>query len=260
MQKFKLYIGVYNTLFSIILFFVLFGNGCKKTENNPTTPTTEAAILEDDASDIIASSVSGSAATNGMSSNLEDAAILASGGTVTKPQNGIHIENLLIDTTITRSHTGIYTYNFLCRFVTNFPSPNSMNLFLNIKGTYDFPRITGKDSIPANILVENIIGLSPNYKLTGSYNRLAMCTLKVRNKQSLSTILNVTIDSVYISKATKKIQSGTAHLTFMGQSSTGKTFSFTATLTFISSTEAVLLINGKQYNINLLTGEATKVS
>jgi hypothetical protein len=62
---------------------------------------------------------------------------------------------------------------------------------------------------------------------------------------------------VTIDRNTRLVTGGTASGTVGGESTTGRGFSYTYTITFLGDQQATVVINGGTYNVDLNSGEAS---
>jgi hypothetical protein len=247
-----------------VLFFVIivWMVGCK--EDNPVAagPT----LTDDDIIDLIAGSIAGTNATNGLSVQLVEAATVAGGGQLgaqsITPHPGYQQASVdtsgKVDTTIMRQKTfGSYSYNYSFRYLYYFLSSDTFNFqILPMIGVYSTPRISGRDTASANISVTHILPPDSLYVIGGNYTRYGNQTLKIREKNTFYSIVGYEIDSVKISKATKRMKSGTILASIEIITSDGKdiVYDANAVLTILNSQLVRVVWNGKTYTIDLLTG------
>ncbi len=243
-----------NYLAILILLVGFVISGCKEE-----TTTPEVTITEDDAADVIANNVGEGDQTNGFLAQVSDAGIVAGGGTLSGAPF-TKFNNTLFDTTIVRTKSGsTYSYTYTFKFSYNFTNlGNQLNFNYGMGGVFDGTNLKSVDSANGAVVVKHIIDTQPNYTATGTYNRKGTKESKVRDKNSSSGNFTLTLDSLAVSKSSKKVVSGSASFTYTATTSTGKIYTFTGTIVFLGNSQAQLTINGKTFAINLLTGAATK--
>ncbi|HSQ76131.1 MAG TPA: hypothetical protein VLT13_11270 [Bacteroidota bacterium] len=236
-------------VFASVLLF-----GCKK-EDSITDPLASANVSTDDAADALASALGDGSATSGLTTQLEELASVAGGGALGKVDASASV---LMDTVLTRSRTGTYSFNYTFRYSYGLVSANQFSFAYSMKGVYDTPKMSSDDSASAALQVSNLLSCQ-TYSVTGLYNRYGTQASKLRNKLTFRSTITAAITDLQIDKNTKRVTSGTATMTMYGQSSAGNAFSFTATVTFLGNQQGTLVINGKTYTLNLTLGEATAV-
>ncbi len=224
--------------------------GCK---NDGTGVDDSIVLASDDAADAIAFSLSGSQSSGGLTSQLEESTTLAGVGLMSKTDA---LGNAQWDTTVTRAHTGLSSYAYTFHFTLSLVSGSRLDFGYGMKGTYDVPRMSSSDSASAAFQVTNLM-TGTAYTVNGTYIRYGSQTSKVRQKNTWSSIITVTMTGLSVDKSTMKIASGSANLSMVGKTGAGLPYSITGKLTFIGADKAILVIGSNTYTINLSTGEAT---
>ena len=226
--------------------------GCKNDDSG-TNPGDAVSLTVDDAADAFASALGGSTGTGGLTAQMEEAAAVAGGGSLGK---AVQSYGILFDTTITRQRVGTYSYSYSFHYSFGIANANQFNFSYTMKGTYETPRMTSSDSAAATLQVSNIL-TGQAYSVTGIYNRYGTQVSKVRNWARFSSTITFSFTALEIDKTSKRISGGTATLSMSGQTDAGRIFAYTATVTFLGSQQATLIIGGKAYSVNLALGEAT---
>jgi len=111
--------------------------------------------------------------------------------------------------------------------------------------------MSSDDSSSSNWTVSGLGASSANAVFAGSYNRIGSQVSKVRNHNTFTSTLHYTLTNINVSKTDHHIVSGTASLTFDGQSTSGNTWTYNGSVTFNGNGTATLSINGNTYTINL---------
>jgi len=225
--------------------------GCKK--DDVTGPDTSQVLPNDDAADAFASAISGSQAGGGLTAQLEESTTLAGASLVNKMDM---FGNAQWDTTIARSHTGLWNYAYDFRITVALVAGSRLDFGFTMKGSYDGPRIASNDSATASFQVSNLF-TGNTYAASGTYSRYGTQTSKVRSKISWTSLITLSTTGLSVDKSTMKITAGTATLTMSGKTSTGNAFATSGKITFVGNEQAILVVGANTYTINLSTGEAT---
>ena len=240
----------------IILCLSIFMLGCKSDQ----TPIQQrVGVTEDDIADMIAASLGSGTSTNGLSAQIGEAATVAGGGSLGKQSRGQTVTAPLFDTTIVRHDTvGDYSYNFTFHYSYEFLNAgNQLNFMFSLHGFYDTPLLSSQDTAASSLQFTGIVAADSQYTVNATYSRLGTQTSKVRDHNSFSSALTVTLTNMKVNKATKRIQSGAASITIEGRTPDDIFFSYSATLTILGYQLATLNVNGKTYTIDLASGVAT---
>ena len=240
---------------ALFIFFVFIA-GCK-TDYSPTPPST-SAINEDDIADMIASSLSGSNSSNGLTAQIDEATVIAGGGSLSKRSFGEHALIPGYDTTIERHDTvGTNSYDFTFQYSYSFQNAGDGLLFqFAMSGFYATAFLSGADTAVGHLQLSGITSTDTEYTLNGDYSRAGVIASKVRNHHTFSSRLEVSLINVKILKTNGQIVSGTASISISGKLPNDDFFSYSATLVFTGSQSATLTVNSKTYIINLATGVA----
>lgn len=211
-------------------------------------------LTESDAALIVASSFGAGTSTYGLTGQIEDAASLATGGSLGKA--GLFTAALK-ETTITRQKTsGVYTYNYTFHFAYGLVDA-SFDFLYAMKGTYATPRMSSSDSANA---VLHFTNLQANpIALNGTYLRLGSQTFKIGDTKQLTTTIQGTLTNITIDRNSKRVTGGTVVLAVTAERDDGSTITLNGTLTFLGNREATLVINGKSFSLNFDYAEADPV-
>jgi hypothetical protein len=232
--------------------------GCKKNDDKPEeTPVLETTVTNDDAADIVASSISTGA--SGSSTTYTDAAqrtYVAS--------NASTPCLFSLDTTFSRANmsgsTIIYNYNLNYKYQMYCTNNilTSMVFSLTTSGNIDLPRMSASTSAVGSLTLTGITAGNTAYTANGSYTRNGSATSKIRARNSFTYQLNLSVSNLSILKSNYTVQSGSGNVTISATSSTGRVANFSGTLTYVNATTATLVLNGTTYTINLPNCEANK--
>ena len=132
------------------------------------------------------------------------------------------------------AHTGIYTGNF------------------------EGPRLKVTSSGSTNYRIGGLTPTAAAHVFNGDYKSTTNFKFKSDTTNRGTVNILVLAKDLIISKTTHTIQSGKAMVIVTGSSTKKSTFTFNGNLTFDNATSATLSLNGAEYAINLVTGEAAK--
>ncbi len=229
---------------------------CKKKTTDPTPePAAEVVVTDDDAADIVASSTgSGSYGSSSSASDASQKTYMASN----YPTPCLYS----LDTTYSKINPintlGItYNYNLHYKYQMYCSSNvlTSMVFQLSTSGNLELPRLTASTSSTGTLTLTGLLPSATSYTANGSYIRNGSATSKVRNKTGYTYQLNFNLSNLSINKTSYLIQSGSGTVTITATTSTGKVYNFTGNLTYLTTTTASLVINGKTYVINIPNSE-----
>jgi hypothetical protein len=236
---------------ALVLALVLtLGTGC-----NDNNVTVEGGIPDADAAALVATAIGSGSSTAGITSQLEEAVYVSVNGKLPKVTGTSSPNVVLLDTTITRTKTGTYSYNYTARLVFDLVTANTMNFTFGLRGTYDTPNLASDDTSHAAITISDLS--SPALRFNGSYTRLGSETFKNSDLKQFTSQLIAQLSDVTVEKATRKASGGTMNINLTGQFSGGSRFEVIAVVTFKGNGQATIVINGKTFNVDLATCTVT---
>ncbi|WP_343673862.1 hypothetical protein [Chitinophaga sp.] len=118
------------------------------------------------------------------------------------------------------------------------------------RALYDFPRMTSDDSVNNKIVVTGLSADSTFYTASQTYIRTGTQQAKFGKMHKFTSTVTVTSTNMKVNKTTLKIVSGTAKVNIKGESSGGKTFTLSGTLTFSGNDAASLVMNDTKYTVS----------
>lgn len=220
------------------------------------TLTGEGVLTESDAAALVAGAIGSGSSTSGLTSQLEEAATFASGGYLQKSGAAASSAAVLLDTIVTRSRTGLYSYDYWFHLVFDLLTANTLTHRYDMRGTFDTPRLASDDSAHAELTITDLT--SPALRFNGTYTRLGTQMFKFReDNNSFSSKIVSRITDVAVEKATRKVTGGKLEMILTGEFEDGSTVDITATVTFRGNDLATVVINGKSYEVNLATATVT---
>ncbi len=218
---------------------------CNKSGTISTTGSTN--VTETDAAQFAANAISPS--SGGMVTQLSSSASFSS-----EPSLLCGVEQ---NTTVTISslNGAMPSYNYVLNwdYILNCNADVPSNITLNFtgKGTYSGVYMSASDTSNAQFVLTP--GSASAYTATVNYTRTGNATSKFGKQYTFHSVLNIQSSNIAIDKTTKEITSGTATITLVATASTGKTFNFNGTLTFLGNKKASMLLNsGAAYTIQWL--------
>lgn len=224
---------------------VVLLNSCKKENTSSTTDS----ISEEDAAEAITQSVS--AESGGMTAQSYNAIEVTNTELSTLPCGITFDSSVSIASesgaAITYAANLSWNWTLTCN---NLSIPEVLNFNISGSSSYNAPRMSSDDNSTASF---KITGLQPSataYTMNANYERNGTQQSKVLNKNSFSSTIILESTDLIISKTTQQITSGTATASISGASSSGKSFSYSGTVTFLGNKQATLVMaSGNTYNI-----------
>ena len=241
--------------YSLLALLLLATVSCKKTDSTLATPN----ISVSDAADLMASSLA-----------------LNSSGVTNVSDDATYRSKIIIDTkaacgstskdTVTRhSEPGsatTFTYGFGYTHTLNCNAnnlPDNVMSKVNYSGTFSGPRITSANAGSASLRVGGLTSTAAAYVVNGTYVRSGSFTSKVDTTNHGSSNASITLTNLLLTKPSRTIASGTGTFTLTGTVPKKGNYSYTGTIVFNGDGTAKLTVNGTVFNVNLSTGEKTKV-
>ena len=231
---------------------LIFAISCKKSQIAAVTPTSDdAAIL-----------LAGSLANNnyGMTNLSMDISNTAS----PSGNNILACGSTIIDSIVRKNTPGnAGSYNYKVKYNNQvFCNNNSIPDYLinkaNYNGNYQGPKLKVTSSGSTNYRVGGLTPTSTVHVINGEYK--STTNFKFRSDTTNSGTVNILIAAkdLILSKTNHTIQSGTAMVIITGNSTKKSMFTYNGNLSFNNAASATLKLNGNEYSIDLLTGEAVK--
>lgn len=240
---------------SFILLSLLIAAACN--DDNETASNT--AVSNDEAAEIVASSISEDA--SGLTVVVTDAAV-ASDEAMEETSNGRtaacgYSQTISISKTSPESSLITYSYNYDYFYQMTCSSedvPLSITADVSYTGQFDAPRLASQHSGTSDLSV-NQLESSEVYRIEGAYTRSGAFQSKIKNKNSHTSDVVITIDSVTVDKASKQITSGAASFSIVGEVSGKGGFSISGTIVFNGAGNATVSIAGESYTVDLESGD-----
>ena len=242
--------------------FVAFNVSSCSKGNSTTNP---AAVTESDAAQVTTDAVTPS--TGGLVSQVNSASTLYSsepvaGGAVSVAHTQHSLNRVLTcgvpkDSSLTyASNIGAvpaYNYSLMWKYTLACTAPSSLNLNFNGSGSYSGLLFTSNFTSTGGFVLTGLGATVPQYNYSSNYSRTGTTTSKVGAQKTFNHTLTITSSSILYNKATQEIASGTATVAIKITSSTGNTYNYGGTLTFLGNKTAKLVLNsGAVYPITWL--------
>lgn len=234
----------------LLVLAMSLGSGCKDNDL-----TVEGGIPEADAAALVAGAIGSGTTTAGIIGQLEEATYVAINGKVSKTGATASPGIVLLDTIVTRTKTGTYSYNYTVHLVFDLVTSNTMNFTFGLRGVYDTPSLASDDTSHAEIVISDLT--SSSLRFNGTYTRMGSETFKNQEMKEFSSLLLAHLNDVTVEKATRRASGGTMNINLSGEFSGGSKFEVVAVVTFTGNQQATIVINGKTFNADLGTGTIT---
>jgi len=231
---------------------------CHKDSSTTTT------LSESDAAQVAVDAVSPS--TGGMVSQVSSSASLFTGGTVTggtvsSVNNHLTTDSYTIpcgtekDSTISYASlsTGVpsFTYSLSWKYTLACTVPSSLTLSFTGAGTYNGFIQSSSFNSTGGFVLTGLGSTASQFTFNSNYTRTGTTTSKIGNKNTFDHTLTITSSNILYDKTTQEIVSGTATVSIKITSTSGNSWSYGGTLTFLGNKTAKLVLNsGTVYNIS----------
>ncbi len=243
---------------AIAAAFTLTLASCHKNSSATTT------ITEADAAQVTVDAVSPT--TGGMVSQVSASASLFAGGTITggtvNSTNGHQTTDsysipcgTVKDSTVSYASlsTGIpsFTYSLTWSYKLDCSVPSTFTLNFNGQGTYNGFVQSSSFKSTGGFVLSGLGSSASQFTFNSNYTRTGSTTSKVGNKNTFDHTLSITSSNIVYDKTTKEIVSGSATVSVKVTSTSGNSWSYGGTLTFLGNKTAKLVLNsGTVYNIS----------
>lgn len=240
-------------LVMIILFSVA---ACDENES----ASTSSVVSNEEAADMVATSLAEE--SSGMTtvvadaaSTAEDASKTAGGG---RTAGCGYSETFSLTKTnreaslITYSYDYSYNYQMTCN---SDNKPLTLVSGTDFVGSFDAPRLASSHTGTSDLNVSALDEAATSYLVNGSYSRAGTFESKVRNKNTSTSTVLISIDEIVVDKENEEIVSGSATISITGEVPGKGSFSFNGAIVFEGNAKATLTIDGTTYSVNIESGE-----
>jgi hypothetical protein len=232
---------------------------CHKDSTASTGTVTEA-----DAAQVTVDAITPS--TGGMVSQLNSSASIftgatITGGTVNSANNHLATYSTTIpcgtekDSTIAYASVGTsipsFTYSLNWKYTLTCTAPSNFTLSFTGAGSYNGLVLSSTFNSTGGFVLTGLGSTATQFTYNSNYSRTGSTTSKVGNKNTFNHNLTITSTNIVYDKATQEIVSGTATVAIKVTSTSGNSWSYGGTLTFLGNKTAKLVLNsGVVYNIS----------
>ena len=231
---------------------------CHKNSSATTT------ISESDAAQVMVDAISPS--TGGLVSQVNNSATLfangtVTGGTVHSVNNHLTTDSYNIpcgtqkDSTVAYSSlsSGVpsFTYSLTWAYKLDCSVPSTFTLNFSGQGTYNGFVQSSSFKSTGGLVLSGLGSTASQFTFNSNYTRTGTTTSKIGNKNTFDHALSITSSNIVYDKTTKEIVSGTATVSIKVTSTSGNSWTYGGTLTFLGNKTARLVLNsGIVYNIS----------
>ncbi len=226
-----------------------YASSCKKDSSSTQTTPAVTTVTEADAAEL-----------------STDAVVPANGGMVTQVNSSVNIYKKVKlacgetkDSTFTiASLSGAspsYNYTFSWNYVMNCNGivPDSLTFGFTGAGSYNGPRMSSNDKSTGGFVLKGFSPTTTSYTLNTTYSRVGTAVSKIGRQNTFNTTTTIKSTNLTVDKTSLEITSGTATVSIVAISSSGKTFTFNGTITFLGNKKGTLVLNsGTSYPIQWL--------
>jgi hypothetical protein len=234
-----------NTKITILISLFIFSlTSCREDS--------EQAFTQDEAAEQIAESLATdvSMSTTSMGSLSVESETSAGGRTLS-------VCGVQLDTTFADTYEGTYntvTWSASYSYVLNCTGfiPSSLGITFSMNTDREGTRSNSESTNNGDFTISGFTGDSFIYN--GEITRTAKHTLLYRENSEVSTSSTIKIIDLNVDKTTLEISSGTGTYELSGSTEEG-TFSYTASIVYLSDDSATITINGTVYEVDLSSGQ-----
>ncbi|MBT1688173.1 hypothetical protein [Dawidia soli] len=233
---------------------VLAAGACKDDDE-------KEAVSNDEAAEMIASSLAES--SSGFAAVVDQSATVT--GSVVDAYDGGRTATCGFESDLTLNVTNpsgssvtysfAYTYHY--ELICENDAPKTMEVDVTYDGEFDGPRISSAHEGTADVTITKLENTVVTYSIDAHYQSAGTFQSKIRNRNSTSSSVDITLDDVVVDKASHQILSGTASATITGTVTGKGSFTYTGTIVFNGNHTAELTVKGIKYILNLTTGSIT---
>lgn len=214
-------------------------------------------LTEEEAAEEVSSLLIGD--VNGIAGDIRGLA-----GAATRKSNAGRTEcGVLFDTLINYDYAGPniqfdleFSYNYGLNCSNNIPE--QLTFDFSTASNYDGPRIARTGESSGSATADGLRLLDTQYDLNASFESSSTINQKERDQKTFSGESTVTLTNLLIDKTTFEIQSGEATIISTGTNSDNETYQFNASVTYQGDGVALVMIQERQFSIDLTTGEITE--
>jgi hypothetical protein len=243
-----------------LLGFALIG-ALSSCEKQSVTDNGEGTMNEAHVASLVAASLGGAQSTDGFATQIERAACAAANEPLSKTSGPAQVHGLAGDTVFTvQKDTGLATYQYQCHYACDLNTADTLQYAYTAQGWLNAPQVSSVDTTVANLTVANV-AKHPSFPLllNGSYVHRGAHTVKTSRPLSIRSQIVATWRDVAVSRSTRQIAAGSGTCAVTGVTSNAATFTWYATVSFQGNQQAIVVVGGKSFRVDLSKGEATPI-
>jgi len=236
------------------------------TSCHKDSSTTATTLTEADAAQVAVDAVSPS--TGGLVSQVSSSASFFANGTVTggkvsSVNNHLTTDSYTLpcgtekDSTVSyasaTTNAPSFTYSLTWKYTLACSVPSTLTLNFTGAGTYNGLVQSSSFNSTGSFVLTGLGSTTSQLTFNSNYTRTGTTTSKIGNKNAFDHTLTITSSNIIYDKTGKEIVSGTATVSIKITSSSGNSWSYGGTLTFLGNKTAKLVLNsGTAYGISWL--------
>jgi hypothetical protein len=229
-----------------------------------STSSGSTTITESDAAQVAVDAISPS--TGGMVSQVSASASFfangtVTGGTVSSVNNHLTTDSYTLPCGKEKDSTVAYasitttipsfTYSLTWKYTLACTVPSTFTLNFAGAGTYNGFIQASSFNSTGDFVLTGLGSTAKQFTFNSNYTRTGTTTSKIGNKNTFNHALSIVSSNIIYDKATQEIVSGSAIVSIKVSSTSGNTWSYGGTLTFLGNKTAKLVLNsGTVYTIS----------
>lgn len=237
----------------LVLMVLVSAAACDEDDSTP------AVVSNEEAADMVATSLAEE--SSGMTTVVADATSAAQDALGTeggrKASCG-YSENHAVTKTnresaiITYSYDYSYSYEMTCN---TDDEPLTLVSGADFTGSFDAPRLASAHTGKSDLNISALDETATSYLVNGSYSRTGTFESRVRNKNTSTSTVLISLDEITVDKEGNEIVNGSASVSITGEVPGQGNFSLEGSIVFEGNDKATLTIDGTTYSIDLETAE-----
>lgn len=238
---------------ALAVILAIFTVSCKDDDS------TDAAISQDEAADEMAATIS-----TDLVSMSENVGVMADNAEGSSSNARVESCGVSYSMSFDSSYTGVYlsfdnTTSYSYSLACSNGTPSSLDFSFDTEGSRSSVRLSSEGETTASMSATGLDANSTYFTVSGDLERDATLTEKTGAKKTFTTVNSLSLSDFLVNKDTYEIEGGTASYLLSGESSTGGSFEYTASVTFNGDgTATINLDNSAVYEVNLETGQVTE--
>ena len=215
----------------------LCATACKKDGTGSLSAS--ATVTEADAAEMTTDAIT--PATGGMVTQLNSSVTIYK---TVSLSCGVQKDSAIIKSSISGA-TPSYNYSLSWNYMLTCNGIIPVQLAFNFSGAANYGglRMSSTDNSTGGFLMTGLQLSSAQYLFNATYKRTGTTISKIGNQNTFNSTITITGASIAIDKSSLEIVSGSASVNISATSSSGKSFTFNGSITFLGSKKANLVLN-----------------